>query len=175
MLPIITRHWWVLVLRGVIAVAFGLFAFAFQDVAFAVLATFIAAYLVIDGIIALIAGIRAAEDHRRWWPFVLEGIADLLAGAIVYFAPGVLIILVAAWAFVTGLLMIVPAFSLPAGSGKWFLILNGVISLLLGAIIAIHPIAGVLFIVWSMAAYALIFGVGLIALGFKVRTLHLNR
>lgn len=172
MLPIITRHWWVLVLRGALAVLLGLFAVAFHQIAFALLAVFIAAYLVLDGIMALVAGIRAAEDHRRWWPFALEGIADILAGAIVYFMPGVLIILLAAWAIVTGLLLLIPAFRLPSDSGRWFLILNGIISLLLGLIIAMEPGAGVVFIAWTMAIYALLFGIGLIALGFRVRSLH---
>jgi uncharacterized membrane protein HdeD (DUF308 family) len=172
MLPIITRHWWVLVLRGALAILAGLLAIIFQGVAFAFLAVFIAAYLVIDGIMALVAGIRAAEDHRRWWPFALEGLADLLAGAIVYFEPGILVILVAAWAIVTGLMLLIPAFTLPAGSGRWFLVLNGAVSLLLGLIIAVQPIAGVVFIVWSVAIYALLFGIGLIALGLHVRGLH---
>jgi uncharacterized membrane protein HdeD (DUF308 family) len=79
---------------------------------------------------------------------------------------------VAAWAIVTGLLLLIPAFSLPNDSGRWFLVLNGIISLLLGLVIAMEPSAGVVFIVWTMAIYALLFGIGLIALGFRVRSLH---
>jgi len=136
------------------------------------LAVFIAAYLVLDGLFAVFSGIRAAESHRRWWPFLLEGLADLVAGAIIYMWPEVLIVLVAAWAVLTGIMLLAPAFALPEGAGKWFLIVNGAISIILGVIIALHPGAGVVFVVWSLALYALLFGAGLIALGLRVRSLQ---
>ena len=172
MLPIITRHWWVLVLRGVIALLFGITALIHPPVTFLFLAIFIAAYLVLDGLFALFAGIRAAESHRRWWPFLLEGVADLVAGAVVYMRPDVLIALLAAWAIITGLMLLAPAFALPSGAGRWFLALNVAISIVLGFVIALHPGAGVVFIVWSVAFYALSFGAVTIALGFRVRSLQ---
>jgi len=172
MLPIITRHWWILVLRGAIAVLFGIMALTYPPATFEFLAIFIAAYLVLDGLFALVAGIRAAENHRRWWPFLLEGLADLAAGAVIYFHPDVLILLVAAWAIVTGLMLLAPAFALPGGAGRWFLVVNGLISLVLGIVIALQPMAGVVFVVWLVAIYALLFGAGLIMLGFHVRSLH---
>jgi uncharacterized membrane protein HdeD (DUF308 family) len=172
MLPIITRHWWALVLRGVIAVLFGIMSLLYPPATFEFLALFLAAYLVLDGVFALVLGIRAAENHRRWWPFALEGLADLAAGAIIYVHPEVLVVLVAVWAFVTGLMLLAPAFAIPGGAGRWFLVLNGLISIMLGTIIALRPLAGVVFIVWIVAIYALLFGIGLIMLGFHVRSLH---
>jgi uncharacterized membrane protein HdeD (DUF308 family) len=172
MTPIITKHWWALVLRGALAIAFAVLSIAFPPITFVFLAIFVAAYLVLDGIIAIVAGIHAAELHRRWWPFAVEGVLDLLAGAIIYFDPGVVVFMVALWAIVTGLLLVVPALSLPGGAGRWFLVLNGVVSLLLGVAMLALPAAGVLFVVWSVAIYALIFGVGLIALGLRVHKLH---
>jgi uncharacterized membrane protein HdeD (DUF308 family) len=172
MTPIITRHWWALVLRGALAIGFALLAIAFAPATFVLLALFLAAYLVLDGVIAIVAGVRAAERHRRWWPFAVEGVLDLLAGAIIYFDPAVVVFLVAIWAIGTGLLLLVPAFGLTGGAGKWLLILNGAVSILLGLAFLAAPVAGVLFLVWSIAIYAVIFGVGLIALGLRVRTLH---
>jgi uncharacterized membrane protein HdeD (DUF308 family) len=176
MIPVITGHWWAIVLRGVLAVLFGLWAVAVPGITITVLAAFFAAYLIVDGVLAVVAGIRAAEAHRRWWPFAVEGIANLIAGAIAFMWPGltivVMIALVAGWAIVTGLLMLVPAFSLPAGSGKGWLILAGAVSLLLGIAVIFEPAAGILYIVWTIAAYAILFGIGLIALGLRVRSLH---
>jgi uncharacterized membrane protein HdeD (DUF308 family) len=172
MTTIITRHWWALALRGVLAVLLGVFAIAFPPATFVLLAMLIAAYLALDGVVAIVAGVRAAERHRRWWPFLVEGALDLVAGAIIFFDPDVLVFLVAVWAIATGLFMLAPAFTLPGGSGKWFLVLNGLISLALGVAILAKPVAGLLFIAWSVGIYALIFGTGLIALGLHVRALH---
>ena len=172
MIPIVTRHWWALALRGVLAVLFAILAFAYPPATVLFLAIFVAAYLVLDGILAIIAGIHAAERHRRWWPFAVEGIADLVAGAIVYFDPLVLTVLVGIWALLTGMLMLFPAFALPGGGGKWLLVLNGLVSLLLGIVILAQPAAGVIFIAVSLGIYALLFGIGLIALAFRVRALH---
>jgi uncharacterized membrane protein HdeD (DUF308 family) len=175
-LPVITGHWWAIVLRGVVALLFALWAVAFPPLTIAVLAVLFAAYLIVDGVLAVIAGIRAAEAHRKWWPFALEGAANLIAGAIAFFAPAltvvVVIALVAAWAIVTGLLMLMPAFSLPAGTGRGWMILAGVASIVLGIAIIFEPTFGVLYIVWTIAAYAGLFGIGLIALGLRVRALH---
>src|SRR5579859_6219107 len=115
MIPIITGHWWALALRGAIAIVFGVLALGYPQITFALLAIFVAAYLVIDGIFAIVIGVRAAENHRRWWPFALEGIVDIAAGAILYAMPDVLIVMMAIWAIATGLLLLVPAFGLPGG------------------------------------------------------------
>ena len=179
MIPIITRHWWVLVLRGLIALAFGILALLFPGVTITFAAIFFAVYFIVDGVLAVIAGIRAAEAHRRWWPFALEGLIGLAAGVIALVWPDVTIVvmvaLVAAWAILSGLAMLVPAFRLPRGSGRGWLIFSGAVSLLLGIVILIQPAAGVFYIVLSIGIYAIIFGIGLVALGFQVRRLHESR
>jgi uncharacterized membrane protein HdeD (DUF308 family) len=172
MIPIITRHWWVLSIRGALAIAFGVLAIAFPPATFVFLAVFVAAYLALDGVFAIVAGIRAAESHRRWWPFALEGIANLFAGAIVFVAPGTLIYLVGFWAIATGLLLLIPALSLPTGSGRWLLALNGAVSLVFGVLIVAQPEVGLLFVIWAVAIYALLFGAGLLLLSVSVRALH---
>jgi uncharacterized membrane protein HdeD (DUF308 family) len=172
MIPIVTGHWWALALRGVLAVLFALLAFAYPPATILILAVFIAAYLFLDGILAVVAGIRAAEQHKRWLPFALEGVADLIAAAIIYLDPAVLTVLVGIWAILTGALMLFPAFALPGGAGKWLFVVNGLVSLLLGIVILAEPAAGVIFIAVSLGIYALLFGIGLIALAFRVRALH---
>jgi uncharacterized membrane protein HdeD (DUF308 family) len=179
MIPIITRHWWVLVLRGIIALALGILALLFPGVTITFAAIFFAAYLIVDGVLAVVAGIRAAEAHRRWWPFALEGLIGVAAGIVALIWPAVTIVvlvaLVAAWAILSGLAMLIPAFRLPRGSGRGWLIFSGAVSLLLGIVILIQPAAGVFYIVLSIGIYAIIFGIGLIALGLHVRRLHGSR
>jgi uncharacterized membrane protein HdeD (DUF308 family) len=179
MLPIITQYWWALLLRGVISLAFGILALAFPRVTIAFAAIVFAAYLILDGVLAIVAGIRAAEAHRRWWPFLLEGLVSLVAGILAFAWPEVTVVviiaLVAVWAILSGLLMVVPAMRLPRGSGRGWLIFSGGVSVLLGLVILIQPAAGLFYIVLSIGIYAIIFGIGLIALGFQVRRLHASR
>jgi len=178
MVPIITRHWWALVVRGVIALILGILALVFPNVTIVFAAAFFAAYLVIDGALAIVAGVRAAETHRRWWPFALEGVLGLIAGVLAFAWPGVtvvvLIALVAAWAILSGLALLIPAFRLPGGTGKGWLILSGAISLLLGIVILFEPEAGIFYIVLTIGIYAILFGIGLVALGLRIRRLHVS-
>ena len=179
MLPIITQYWWVLVLRGIISLVFGALALVFPGVTIAFAAIFFAAYLMLDGILAIAAGIRAAEAHRRWWPFLLDGLVSLIAGILAFAWPDVTIVimvaLVAVWAIVSGLLMVMPALRLPRGSGRGWLLFSGGVSVLLGLVILIQPATGLFYIVLSIGIYAIAFGAGLVALGFHVRRLHASR
>src|SRR5260221_1924510 len=107
------QNWWALALRGVLAIALGVVALLMPGIRLAALVLLFAAYMLVDGIFAVIAGIRAAERHERWWPLVLEGVADLLFAVVIAAWPEVsviaLVYLMGAWAVVTGMLMIIAA------------------------------------------------------------------
>lgn len=173
---ILIRNWWALALRGAAAVIFGLIAFAFPGLTLTVLVLFFAAYLLIDGILALVAGLRAAEHHERWGALVLEGVLDLVAGALVVMWPGmtllVFIYLAAFWALVSGIALLVAAFRLQRQQGEWLMILAGVLSVAWGILVALFPIAGVLVWAWWIGAYALIFGIAMLILAFRLRRHH---
>ena len=110
------RNWWALALRGVAAVIFGLIAFALPGVTLTVLVLFFAAYLLVDGVFALIAGLSAAERHERWGALALEGILDLVAGAPVVMWPGLTLVYSSIWQrsgpWSTGIALLVAAFRL---------------------------------------------------------------
>lgn len=174
MTTVLGRNWWALAIRGVLAILFGLIAFLNPGVTLAALVLLFGAYAVIDGVFTIIAGVRAAERHERWWPLALEGVASILAGVIAFVWPAAtaiaLLFLVAAWAIVTGVLEVAAAVRLRKEvQGEWLLILNGLLSLVLGVILLVRPGAGLLVLVWWIGAYAVIFGVILLMLAFKLR------
>lgn len=173
---ILIRNWWALALRGVAAVIFGLLAFALPGLTLTVLVLFFAAYLLVDGIFALVGGLRAAERHERWGALALEGILDLVAGALVVMWPGLTLVLfvyiAAFWALVSGIALLMAAFRLHRQHGEWMMILAGLLSIAWGILVALFPIAGILVWAWWIGAYALIFGIVMLILAFRLRRQH---
>src|SRR5438876_9973068 len=108
MTSVLTRNWWALALRGILAILLGLAAIVLPGVTLAVLVALFGAYAVVDGVLAIIAGVRAAERHERWWSPVFKGLAGVVAGVLAFVWPAltalVLLYLIAAWAIVTGVL-----------------------------------------------------------------------
>jgi uncharacterized membrane protein HdeD (DUF308 family) len=172
---LLRRVWWVLVIRGVLGVIFGLLAFTHPGVTLAVLIAFFGAYALFDGIVAIIFAFRAPKEHVSIWPFVLEGIIGLAAGILAFVYPLATAValetLVAAWALVTGVFELVAAFRLRhAIANEWLLGLTGVLSIIAGIVLWLYPVAGVASLVLIIGAYAFVFGILLIALGFRIRS-----
>jgi uncharacterized membrane protein HdeD (DUF308 family) len=174
---VLATNWWALALRGVVAILFAIFAFFWPGVTLAFIVLLFGVYAFIDGVLAIVSAVRALRGHRRWGAFLFEGIVGILAGLCAFFVPGItlafLIFLVAAWAIITGVLEISAAIRLRRHiPGEWLLIIAGVISILFGIMLYIAPIAGAIVIVWWLGAYALIFGILLLILAFRLRSLH---
>jgi uncharacterized membrane protein HdeD (DUF308 family) len=174
-LPTLATNWWALLLRGIAAVLFGLAALFWPGLTLFVLIVFFGAYTVVDGVFAIVAGIRA-EGGRRWL-LLAEGALGVLAGLIAFFYPGItaliLLYVIAAWAIFTGILRVVLAISLRREiENEWLFVLSGVLSLLFGVILAVLPGVGLLSLVWLIGIFALIVGVVLIVLGFRMRGQH---
>jgi uncharacterized membrane protein HdeD (DUF308 family) len=171
MLHLLARYWWVLALRGLLAVLFGLLAFFIPNITLLALVLLFGAYALLDGIFDLVSAIRSSNHH---WAFVLEGIVGMIFGILTLLWPGitvmVLLYLIAFWAIFTGVLEIVAGIRLrQAIANEVLLILMGVLSLLFGFLIIIFPGAGALVIAFWIGAYALVFGIMLIALAFRLR------
>lgn len=174
MIDVLARNWWALLIRGIAAVIFGICAFVWPGLAGFALVVLFGAYAFVDGIFALVAAIRAAESHQRWWPLALEGIVGIVIAAVVFFdwqvAATALYFTIAAWAIFTGILEIVAAVELrKAIAGEWLLALGGVLSILFGALMIAFPAAGVLSVIWLIAFYAVLFGAAMIALSLRLR------
>jgi uncharacterized membrane protein HdeD (DUF308 family) len=167
-------HWWVFALRGLAAVIFGILAFVWPDVTLAVLVLFWGAYALVDGILALVSAFRTGHDHR--WALLIEGIVGIGAGVVTFAYPGltalVLVYIIAFWALITGLLEIVAAFRLrKVIDNEWWLVLSGALSLVFGIVLVAAPGAGALALVWVIGAYAVLFGIVLFALAFRLRSM----
>ena len=176
MTTVLTRNWWALALRGIFAILFGLAAFVIPGITLAVLVALFGAYAVVDGVLAIVAGVRAAERHERWWSLVVKGLAGIVAGVLAFIWPALtalaLLYLIAGWAIVTGVLEIVAAVHLHRAHGEWLLIVNGVLSILFGLFAIVWPGAGVLTLLWMIGVYAIVFGAVLLVLAFRLRNLH---
>lgn len=170
----LARNWWVLVLRGVLGILFGLAAFFLPGVTIASLVLLFAAYAAVDGVFAIVAGVRAASRQERWGWLIFEGIVNLGAAAAAFFYPILtvlaFVIFSAAWAVVSGIALLVATFRLPVAHGRWLMGLGAVVSILWGVLLFVAPLPGLLVMTWWLGGYALVFGVMLILLGIRLRS-----
>jgi uncharacterized membrane protein HdeD (DUF308 family) len=176
-LIVFTSSWWALVLRGILAILFGVLAFAWPAITLTALVFLFGAYALVDGAFSIIAGIKSHGEFKRWWLLLIQGILSVAAGVFAFVVPEmtalILLILIASWAIVSGAFQIGAAIQLRKHiKGEWLLALGGVASILFGAILLFNPAAGALAVLWIIGAYAVVFGVLLVALGFKLRGLE---
>ena len=173
----IARWWWTFIIRGLVAVAFGVLAFLAPAWGIAVLVALFGAWALIDGVTGLVGGIRSRGRDRSWWLSILEGIVGIVAGVFAFLFPvlaaGALILIIAAWAIVTGVFEIVAAIRLREQiRGEFWLGLAGVASILYGVVIYLFPAAGALSVVWLIGSFAIAFGVFLLILGWRLRRIN---
>lgn len=161
--------------RGVLAVLLGVLIFVVPKMAFMTLLVLFGVYAFVEGIVNIVAAFRRPRTAREpWWLLAIQGIASVAAGLLVFFLPDItalaLLYVIAAWAAITGILEIVSAVRIRKYvKGEWLLGLAGVLSVLFGVLVAIFPGAGALAMILWIGAYALVFGVLQIVLGFRLR------
>ena len=169
------HYWWVLALRGLFAVIFGLIALIFPGIALLAFIYVFAAYALIDGIMAVIVSLQERTSSNRWVWVLVEGLAGIVIGIMALVWPGlgalVLLYLVAIWAIVTGITEIVAAFMIPGSTAQeWALALAGILSVVFGIILFVRPGAGLLALLWLVGIYAIIFGLLFIVRAFQFRS-----
>jgi uncharacterized membrane protein HdeD (DUF308 family) len=174
LLHTMATNWWLVVLRGVAAIIFGILAFVWPGITLLTLVLFWGAFALVDGVLAIIAAVKGGNPMPRWW-LAIVGIAGIAAGALTFLMPGltalVLVTFIAVWAIVLGVMEIYGAIKLRKEiEGEWFLILNGVLAVIFGILLLWRPGIGALTLVWIIGAYAIILGIIYIAFGLKLKT-----
>lgn len=170
------RNWWLLLLRGLVAIVFALLTWAQPGVSLAALVLVFGIYVLADGLLGVWSAIAKRRDNRHWWLLLLWGLVGIVVGVMTFIMPGitglVLLMYIAAWAMITGVLQIVAAIRLRKEiKGEWLMILSGLVSVAFGVLLFLQPGAGALAVAWIIAAYAFILGVLMVLLAFKVRKL----
>jgi uncharacterized membrane protein HdeD (DUF308 family) len=169
---VLADSWWAVGLRGLLGIAIGLICLLVPSAAILALILLFSAYMLVDGVLAIVSGIKAARSGERWGLLVLEGVVDLAAGAIAFLWPAIttvaFVLLIAVWAIISGALLLTAAFTLKVDHGRWWLALGGIASVIFGIVLLIAPVVGAVVLTWWLGAYAIVFGVVLLVLAFKL-------
>ncbi len=169
----ITPRWWALVIRGLAAIAFGILAMLRPGAGVLALVVLWGAYAIVDGVFAIVFAIRGAKVVPGWGWLLAEGLVGIVAGVVTFLWPGItalaLIVVIAAWAILTGIAEIATAIRLRrVVQREWMLAVSGVLSIVFGVLAAMMPGAGALAVTWMIALYAILFGALLVGLGFRL-------
>ena len=174
-LSTLAENWWLLLLRGLAAIAFGLIAFFWPGVTLVALTYLWGVYAVVDGVIAIWAAFNTsgADAGPRWW-LGLSGVVGIFAGLVAFAYTGmtalVLLMFIAVWAIIIGALQLYAAIDLrKVIDNEWWLILSGLLSIAFGAVLIAWPSTGALALIWTIAWYSVFFGCMLIGFSFKLK------
>lgn len=171
----LTRNWWAFLLRGILAIIFGIAAMFFPQAAFLSLVLVFGAFALADGVFTIVSAFAGEARSENWWWLILEGAFGILIGVLTIIQPFAMglawIFVIAAWAVVTGIFEIITAVRLRKEiTGEWVLIVGGVLSVLFGLFAAFFPMSGAFAVGFVIGMYALIFGILFVVLAFRLRS-----
>jgi uncharacterized membrane protein HdeD (DUF308 family) len=178
MLALMARNWWVIALRGIAAIAFGILTIVWPTLSLLGIIFLFGAYALVDGISSIVAAVRGDPGTRgHGLAIAIIGVAGVIAGIIAFVNPGLtaitLLYVIAAWAIVVGVTQIYAAYRLRKEiEGEWLMAIGGVASIAFGVLIIVAPGAGALSVLALIATFAILFGISLLALAWRLRTWH---
>jgi uncharacterized membrane protein HdeD (DUF308 family) len=170
----LARSWWMLALRGTVAIVFGAIALALPGLSLLAFLMVFTAYALVGGAASMVGAVRHRREDSDWWMPFLFGLIAVGAGIIALIRPGltlyVLVLLIGAYALAGGVLDIAMAIRLrKVLRHEWLLLVNGLVSILFGVLVFVMPDVGILAVAWMIGIYALLSGVLLLALAFRLR------
>ena len=169
----IAALWWVVALKGASAMVLGALAVLWPSITLIILALIFAAYCVVDAVFSIVLTVRSAKSHERWWWPALNALVALAAAAAAMFYPGLtvlaFVVMLAAWALISGAVSIIAAFRLKRDHGRWWMILIGVVSVILGVVLVALPGLGLSALTWMIAFQSWLAGGALLALAYQLR------
>lgn len=173
----ISKNWWLFLVRGLVAVVFGMAALFWPTQTWLALVVMFGAFVLLDGIITTVAGIEFRLHFDRWWAVVLEGVLGIVIGLMTLISPNpishVLFYVIATWAVVTGILEIVASIHFRSLiPGEWSMVLSGFLSLVFGILLFVYPSAGLVGLVWAIGFYAFAFGTTQFVFAFRLHDLN---
>ena len=169
---LLSQYWWLIALRGVLGTLFGIIALVVPVATILALVILFSAYMLVDGAFTLYAAYQAARQKKKWGLLVLQGLANIAAGAVAFLWPGLtvlaFVLLLAAWTIVAGCLQLAAAFRID--KGRWWFVLGGIASVIFGILLIASPFTGAVVLTWWMGAWAVVFGAFLIVAAFRLRS-----
>jgi uncharacterized membrane protein HdeD (DUF308 family) len=167
-------NWWLLALRGLVAVLFGVLAFMWPGATLITLVWLFGAFALVNGVLSLVLAAKTPKDYPKVGSLILGGLIGILAGLLAFVMPGItalgLLILIAAWAIVTGIMELVAAVRLrKIINNEWLLVLAGIASVVFGILLLFRPAVGALALIWWIGAWAIVSGILFMILAFRMR------
>jgi uncharacterized membrane protein HdeD (DUF308 family) len=169
----LAQNWWIVALRGVLAILFGIAAFVWPGLTILSMVFLFAGYSIVDGALGIALAIRGARRGERWVALLVMGILGLIAGIVSAVWPAITVVafvlVMAFWAAFTGILLLAAAFDVKRNHGRGWLVLGGIVSVAYGVLLLIAPLLGALVLTWWVGAHALVLGGTLLVLAFRLR------
>jgi uncharacterized membrane protein HdeD (DUF308 family) len=176
---LLASTWDMFLVRGILAVLFGIATLLMPGITLIVLVVLFGAYALVDGVILSILAFKNRKNDSNWWLMLLTGLVSIAAGVVTFVWPGIttvsLFYVIVAWAIFTGISEVIYAIQFRKEiEGEWLLVLDGILSVAFGILLIAQPIPGALAVLWMIGIYAIVYGVMLVVLAFRLRNLDVN-
>jgi uncharacterized membrane protein HdeD (DUF308 family) len=179
MKQLLVSNWDMFLVRGILAILFGIATLLMPGITLIVLVVLFGAYAFVDGTILSILAFKNRKNDSNWWLMLLTGLVSIAAGVVTFVWPGIttvsLFYVIVAWAIVTGISEVIYAIQFrKVIEGEWLLVLDGFLSVAFGVLLIAQPVAGVLTVLSLIGIYAIAYGVMLAVLAFRLRNLDVK-
>jgi uncharacterized membrane protein HdeD (DUF308 family) len=176
---ILARNWDMFLVRGILAVLFGIATLLMPGITLVVLVVLFGGYALLDGVILSVLAIKDRKINTDWWLMLLGGLVSIAAGVLTFVYSGITAIslyyVIAGWAIATGVIEVIYAIQFrKVIEGEWLLVLGGILSVVFGGLLVVYPFAGALTVLWLIGVYAIAYGVMLTVLAFRLRKLDVE-
>jgi len=176
---LLASNWDMFLVRGILAILFGIATLVMPGITLIVLVVLFGGYALLDGVILSIIAIKDRKYHPDWWLMLLTGLVGIGAGVVTFASPGItavsLVYIIIAWAIATGIFEVIYAIRFrKVIEGAWLLVLDGILSVTFGILLIAQPVAGALTVLWLIGVYAIAYGGMLVVLAFRLRNIDVK-
>lgn len=175
---LLANNWDMVLVQGILAVLFGIATLALPGITLIALVALFGGYALIDGVISIVIAIKDRKENDKWW-LLLSGLVSVAAGVVTFAWPGItaisLFYVIVGWAIASGVVEVILAIQLRKEiEGEWLLVLDGILSVAFGILLATQPAISLLAVLWMIGAYGIAGGVTLIVLAFRLRNFEVK-